>query len=193
MTDAASPPSLLVGADPSSIRRLYRWSIRTSIVAAVVLGMSTIAAAWFAAAIVSSTGNLVALLLPAVTLAGAVYCAYLARATTRRAAAHAARSFSVRLTEHGMDWDGGAGALTVPWDAIRSVQVRPFGRHRIVTFTLADGIGPTTPGVRSELSPALFRRLAKRGLRIGSAAIDVPVDTLLSATATLTHGRLTPR
>jgi hypothetical protein len=52
------------------------------------------------------------------------------------------------------------------------------------------GVTPETPGVQTTLKPAVFRKLATKGFRIGSLGIDVPVQTILDAAAAFTGGRL---
>jgi hypothetical protein len=85
------------------------------------------------------------------------------------------------------------GAITVPWTSIESIAVRKRGRHRIVSFLLAPSTTPDTPGVVSTLPRAAFNQLVKKGFRLGSAGIDVPMQTVLDASAAFTQGRLTAR
>ena len=85
------------------------------------------------------------------------------------------------------------GTIVVPWTSVESIAVRTRGRHRIVSFVLAPSTTPSTPGVASTLPPAAFKQLIKKGFRLGSAGIDVPMQTVLDASAAFTQGRLTPR
>jgi hypothetical protein len=109
------------------------------------------------------------------------------------AAIRSAAGEVLRLDAEGMHWRTPVGPLDVAWDVVTAVDVRAQGRHRILTYSLPPVFDAGRPGVSTTIKPAHLRRLAKGGLCLGSAGIDVPIDTILEATARFTNGRLVAR
>ncbi|WP_285042556.1 hypothetical protein [Plantibacter sp. LMC-P-059a] len=185
-TPNAFPP-LIVGTDAPAIRRVFRNTIvLTSVLAvlsavgAVALGMTqtSLGSALFASGLVLlTTGYLVF---------GTVY---LIRTARKRASLGSV----LTLDAAGMEWTMLQGSIFLPWHLISSVTSRKRLRHRVLTYRMVDGVTGTTEGVRSTLKPKHHRTISNLGLQVGSAGIDVPIDTIAAATVAFTNGRLDPR
>lgn len=172
------------------MKRSYRPLIALCVALTVIVpGIAVVVAA-----LVASTGGLAGGVLAGL---GFVACGIIITLLTLSVASaygsRVAMGTVLRLDDAGMEWRLPQGAFVVPWGAVASVSERRRGRHRILTYRLVDGLTPTSPGVEGEVPPADFQRLAKRGIQLGSAGIDVPTDTILAATAAFTQGRVAPR
>jgi hypothetical protein len=184
MSDPAASP-LTVHADPAGARRAFR----SALVLAGLLGVLVVVFIVLLAALaLSADGASTGLLLAAVPLCAAlVLVGIVVRTATRRISLAGPM---LRLDASGTTWWLPQGELAVPWHAIASVSTKRQGRHRVLTYRLAPGTSPDTPGVRSAVPPAVFAQLNDHGLRLGSAGVDVPVEEIVRATDRLTAGRL---
>jgi hypothetical protein len=187
MSDSTASP-LVVHADPAGARRAFR----STLVLAAVLGVLLVVFIVLLAALALSAdgGGSSALLTIAPLCIGLVFVGMVFRTATRRASLDGP---VLRLDESGTTWWLPQGELAVPWQAIASVSTQRRGRHQVLTYRLAPGTSPDTPGVRSAVPPAVFAQLSDHGLRLGSAGVDVPVDEIVRATDRLTAGRLRSR
>ncbi|WP_430868154.1 hypothetical protein [Demequina aurantiaca] len=95
------------------------------------------------------------------------------------------------LDASGLTSEFTPGAFTLPWEAISGITTTHKGAFTIATFVVVPGTTPETPGVSSALNPAEFRRVVSKGLLLGSAATNVPMDAILESAAGFTQGRLT--
>ncbi|RUQ96937.1 hypothetical protein [Labedella endophytica] len=192
MTDApTSFPPLIVGTDAAAVRRVFRGPlILTSVMACLVAAVAVAVGVGVAS---SSDDVVLGFVLGLVVLLWSAYfvwmLVYLVRAVERRASIGRA----LTLDHDGMEWAIPEGSIVVPWPLITAVSSRTRSRYRILTYRLADGVTAETPGVRSDLSRKHVRLITRRGLQIGSAGIDVSIDTIVAATAAFTQGRLVPR
>jgi hypothetical protein len=192
MTDAntAAFPPLVVGTDPEAVKKAFR--IPLAFVTGFVVVVAVIAVLITAMmASLSGFGSGVLAALPFLVIL--MYMTYLAVRTAATAAERAAAGTVLTVDAAGLSSTLPQGELVLPWQAIESVQLQKRGKHRIAIFRAYDGVTPQSPGVHTTLKPAVFRVLAKKGFRIGSAGIDVPVQTILDATAAFTAGRLVAR
>ncbi|PSL37669.1 hypothetical protein CLV49_1276 [Labedella gwakjiensis] len=191
MTDArTSFPPLSVGTDAAAVKRSYRPLIGfCTALTVIVPGVAVVIAA-----LVASTGGFTGGMLAGLGfVASGVIITLLTLSVASAYGSRVAMGTVLRLDDTGMEWRLPQGVLVVPWGAVTSVSERRRGGHRILTYRLVDGLTPSSPGVASDVAPAIFQRLVKRGLQLGSVGIDVPVDTILAATAAFTQGRVAPR
>ena len=192
MTDAqfASFPPLVVGTDPAGVRKAFRLPLAF---AAVFLLFTAFLAAFFAAWMSSITGLGLGFLTALPFLVSTTFLTLVLLNTALGAGARAAAGTVLTLDSSGLTSMMPQGALTLPWAAIESVMLKKRGRHRVLVFRMSPGVTRESPGVNTTVSPAVFRYLSKNGFRLGSAGIDVPVQTIADATAAFTHGRLIAR
>jgi hypothetical protein len=191
MTDAPRTfPPLVVSTDAAAVTRAFRFPI---VLSQVMIVLTAAAAIAIVVGVSVSTGDLGTGLLSSLVVLWPVYFTFMTVYLMRAARKRASLGSVLTLDSAGMEWRMPQGTVVVPWHVVGSVTARSRGRHRILTYRLVDGATGETTGVRSDLDPALFRRLTKRGLQIGSAGIDVDVDTILAATAAFTQGRLALR
>jgi hypothetical protein len=191
MTDApTSFPPLVVGTDAPALKRAYRPVIvfstaMTLIIPGIAVAIAALAASTsgFAAGMLAGFG---------IVISGIVW-SLIASSLAYAAGARAVIGTVLTLDHRGMEWRMVQGVLILPWNAVDAVSVRSRAGKRILTYRLVAGIGPASPGIGGDLPEADFHRVAKRGAQLGSVGIDVPVDTILAATAAFTQGRLTPR
>lgn len=192
MTDAdtAAFPPLVVGTDPEGVKKAFRIPLAFSLglaafsaVAAVCAGALMGASSGFGSGILSGLPFLII----------AVYQGYSAVRVTANATERAAAGPVLTLDSTGLTSNTPQGMLALPWEAISAVEAKHRGRHIIATFRVFEGVKRDSPGVQTTISPKIFRYLGKRGFRIGSAGIDVPMQTILDATAAFTGGRLVAR
>lgn len=186
MTDPQSTPPLIVGTDAPAVRRVYRNTIALTSVLAVLTGAGAIALGIVMAQSSMWTGLLAAALI--LLLTG--YSVFATLHLIRTARTRAALGSVLTLDASGMEWRMLQGTVFVPWQTIASISSRTRLRHRVLTYRLADGVTGETPGVRSTLSPKHHRMISRLGLQIGSAGIDVSIDTIIGATIAFTDGRL---
>jgi hypothetical protein len=173
------------------VRRVFRGPV---ILAGVMAFLMAALAVAVGAGVASSSDDVVpAFVLGLFVLLWSAYftwtVVYLVRVVERRASLGRA----LTLDHDGMEWAIPEGTIVVPWPLIAAISSRTRSRHRILTYRLVDGVTAETPGIRSDLSRKQFRVVTKRGLQIGSAGIDVSIDTIVAATAAFTQGRLAPR
>jgi hypothetical protein len=192
MTDApvAAFPPLVVGTDVEAIKKVYRLPLIGASTLPVMIAVIAVALAAMTASLSGFGAGLMAGL-PFVLFVG--YMTSSAVQTASTAAARAVPGNVMTLDATGLAATTPQGPLVLPWHAIASVELKKRGKHRIVIFRGVPGVTPETPGVQTTLKPAVFRKLATKGFRIGSVGIDVPVQTILDATAAFTGGRLVAR
>lgn len=192
MTDApvAAFPPLLVGTDVEAVKKIYRLPLLgvTSFVI-VIAFIAVLVTAMMASLSGFGTGVLTAL--PFLFMLS--YMTFLAVSTAGTAVARAVPGNVMTLDATGLAAVTPQGPLVLPWQAITSVELKKRGRHRIAIFRVAPGVTAESPGVQTTIKPGVFRLLTKKGFRIGSAGIDVPVQTILDAAAAFTGGRLVAR
>ncbi|RUQ96938.1 hypothetical protein [Labedella endophytica] len=183
-------PPLVVGTDVPTLKRAYRPVIVFSTVMPIVIpGIAVAVAAFLASASGFAAGMVAGLGIVVSGITWSVMASSLAYA----AGARAVMGTVLTLDHRGMEWRLVQGVLILPWNVVDTVSVRSRAGKRILTYRLVAGVGPASPGVGGDLPEADFHRVAKRGAQLGSVGIDVPVDTILAATAAFTGGRLTPR
>jgi len=192
MTDAytAAFPPLVVGTDPEGVKKAFRIPLAFSSGLAV---FCAVAAVFFAAMMGELAGMGSGVLSGLVFLVIAVYQGYLAVRVAGNATARAAAGTVLTLDGAGLRSDTPHGLVVLPWEAISSVEVKHRGRHTITIFRLFEAVTAVSPGVQTAIKPRIFRYLVKRGFRIGSVGINVPMQTILDATAAFTAGRLVVR
>jgi hypothetical protein len=192
MTDApvAAFPPLVVGTDVEAIRKVYRLPLIGATSFVIVIAFIAVLLTAMTASL-SGFGMGVLTALPFLFML--IYMTFLAVSTAGTAAARAVPGNVMTLDATGLAAVTPQGPLALPWQAITSVELKKRGKHRIAIFRVAPGVTAESPGVQTTIKPALFRLLTKKGFRIGSAGIDVPVQTILDATAAFTGGRLVAR
>jgi hypothetical protein len=192
MTDArgATFPPLLVGTDVEAVKRIYRAPLVGAAVSVVVIALVAVLCAAMMASLSGLGAGILAALPFLITLS---YMTYLAVHTAGAVAARAVPGNVMTLDATGLAATTPHGPIVLPWQAIASVELKKRGKHRIAIFRIAPGVTPESPGVQTTITPGVFPMLAKKGFRIGSAGIDVPVQTILDATAAFTAGRLVAR
>jgi len=188
MTDAPNSfPPLIVGTDAASVRRVYRNTIALTSVLAVLSGVGAIALGMTQSSLVAG------LFAAGLVLLTTGYLVFGTVHLIRTARKRASLGSVLTLDAAGMEWRMLQGTIFLPWHLIASVSSRKRARHRVLTYRVANGVTGTTEGVRSTLAPKHQRVISRLGLQVGSAGIDVPVETIAAATAAFTHGRLDPR
>ena len=192
MTDAsiATFPPLVVGTDPAAVKKAFRLPL--AFISGFIVVIAVIAVL-FTAMTASLSGFGSGVLAASPFLVSLTYMVFLAVRTAGTAGERAAAGTVLTIDAAGLNATIPQGVLVLPWQAIASVQVQKRGKHRIAIFRVAEGVTPDSPGVETTIKPGIFRLLAKKGFRIGSAGIDVPVQTILDATAAFTAGRLVAR
>lgn len=192
MTDAsiAAFPPLVVGTDPEAVKKAFRIPLAMS----WGLAVFALVAAVVVAAMMSSLSNMGLGLLSALPfLFVGLSQGYGAVRISGNAEARAAAGTVLTLDAAGLTSNTPQGLLALPWEAIASVETTRRGRHTIAIFRIFEGVDPQSPGVQTTIKPRIFKLLAKKGFRVGSAGIDVPIQTILDATAAFTGGRLMAR
>jgi hypothetical protein len=192
MTDApvATFPPLVVGTDVEAIRKIYRAPLMGS---TILVPLAAVVAVLFTAMMTSTSGFAVGVLTGMPFVAVLAFMTASAVQTAGTAAARAVPGNVLTLDATGVAATTPQGPLVLPWQAIESVELKKWGKHRIVIFRGFPGVTPESTGVQTTLKPAAFRKLATKGFRVGSLGIDVPVQTILDATAAFTAGRLVAR
>jgi hypothetical protein len=192
MTDApvAAFPPLIVGTDVEAVKKIYRVPLIGTTVFVILLAFIAVLLTAMMASL-SGFGLGVLTALPFLFMLS--YMTFLAVQLAGTAAARAVPGNVVTLDATGLAAITPQGPIVLPWQAIASVELKKRGRHGIAIFRVFPGVTGENPGVQTTVKPALFRLLAKKGFRIGSAGIDVPVQTILDATAAFTGGRLVAR
>ena len=192
MTDASTAtfPPLVVGTDPEGVKKAFRLPLAFISVFIVVIAIIAVV---FSAmtALLSGFGSGVLAASP--FLVSLTYMVYLAVRTAGLAGERSAPGTVLTIDASGLNATIPQGRLVLPWQAIASVAVQKRGKHLIAIFMVVPGVTPESPGVQTTIKPGVFRLLAKKGFRIGSAGIDVPVQTILDASAAFTAGRLVAR
>lgn len=183
-------PPLVVATDPVGANR----ATRAPFIAVICLTVLCAAIAILSATLLTSVSGVAIGLLSALPFAILfVFQLFLAiQLAIARGAQSIARTALV-VDAEGLHGFVAQGDVVVPWAAIDRVSIRPRGKHRIVTFHLVPGVTPSSPGVRTTLTPALFGTIAKRGFPIGSAGVATPVETIADAARAFTGGRLALR
>lgn len=181
---------LVVGTNADTVWKAFRPGI---ILAAILIPLTVLAAVGFAAAMGESLGFLAGALAALPLIAFSFLSIFYAMYLTSSATARAAMGTVLTLSSTGLASTIPQGTLELPWQAVDSVRVKKAFSSRILIYTVADGVHGDTPGVHTTMKPAAFRRLSKVGFHLGSVGIDVPVETILEATARFTDGRLVPR
>jgi hypothetical protein len=192
MTDApvATFPPLVVGTDVDAVRKIYRRPLIAMTSFVVVIAFIAVLLAAMTASL-SGFGMGVLTAVPFLLMLS--YMTFAAVNLAGTAAARAVPGNVLTLDATGLAAVSPQGPISLPWQAIASVELKKRGNHRIAIFRLAPGVTAESPGVHTTVKPALFRVLAKKGFRIGSAGIDVPMQTIMDATAAFTSGRLVAR
>jgi len=183
-------PPLVINSDPVAAKR----ALMPSIVVAQVFVVLFAFLAVYCAALGASSGNIgtgISFGLPILVSVLLLVFVLTQAATNLGIRLVAAPVLTVDAT--GLSSSIVQGTIVVPWTSVESIAVRKRGRHRIVSFILAPSTTPSSAGVTSTLPPAAFKQLVKKGFRLGSAGIDVPMQTVLDASAAFTQGRLTAR
>ncbi|MDN4640003.1 hypothetical protein QCD70_07090 [Agreia sp. PsM10] len=192
MTDAniATFPPLVVGTDPEAVRKAFRLPLAFVAGFIVVIAFVAVLVTAMMASLSGFGSGVLAALPFLITLS---YMVYLAVRTAQTAGERASAGTVLTIDAAGLNATIPQGVLVLPWQAIESVALQKRGRHRIAIFRTVHGVTPDSPGIQTTIKPGIFRLLAKKGFRIGSAGIDVPVQTVLDATAAFTGGRLVAR
>lgn len=192
MTDARSTgfPPLVVGADSEVVRRTGRAQLIFMVVNVVMTGF---VAAMIAALVASTNDFGTGLLAASPFLLMLAFVVMLTAYAALTAGRREATGTTLTLDAAGLSSTIPEGRIFLPWQAIHALEVRKRGRHRIAIFRLLPGVAPDSPGVQTTLAPRVFGVLVKKGFRVGSAGIDVPVQTVLDASAAFTAGRLIAR
>jgi hypothetical protein len=192
MTDTqfTSFPPLVVGTDPEAVRKAFRLPLAFTTGFVVVLAVVAVLVTAMTASLSGFGSGVLAALPFLITLS---YMVYLAVRTAGTAGERASAGTVLTIDAAGLNSKIPQGVLVLPWQAIASVELQKRGKHRIAIFRVAPGVTPQSPGVQTTITPGTFRVLAKKGFRIGSAGTDVPVQTILDATAAFTAGRLVAR
>ena len=183
-------PPLVINSDPVAAKK----ALMPSIVVAQIFVVIAAFLAVYCAALGASSGNIgtgISFGLPILVSVLLLVFVLTQTATNLGIRLVAAPVLTVDAT--GLSSSIVQGTIVVPWTAVESIAVRKRGRHRIVSFILAPSTTPSSAGVTSTLPPAAFKLLVKKGFRLGSAGIDVPMQTVLDASAAFTQGRLTAR
>lgn len=187
---AQTLPPLVVKSDPIAARKALSPSIAVAQVMivlfallAVVLAAMSGASSGFGIGVMSGTPILISLL----------FLVYLLTQSATNLGTRSVAAPVLTVDSTGLTSTVVQGTITVPWSAIESASVRKRGKHRIVTFHIAKSTTPETPGVVSTLAPSAFTQLLTRGYQLGSAGIDVPMQTVVDAAAAFTQGRLVVR
>ena len=183
-------PPLVINSDPVAAKK----ALMPSIVVAQIFVVVAAFLAVYCAALGASSGNIgtgISFGLPILVSVLLLVFVLTQSATNLGIRSVAAPVLTVDAT--GLSSSIVQGTIVVPWTAVESIAVRKRGRHRIVSFILAPSTTPSSAGVTSTLPPAAFKLLVKKGFRLGSAGIDVPMQTVLDASAAFTQGRLTAR
>ena len=187
---ASTLPPLVISSDPVSAKKALAPSI------AVVQGMIVLfalLAVVLAAMSGSTSGFALGVMAGAPILVSLLLLVYVLTQSATNLGIRSVASPVLVLDATGLSSGIVQGSLTVPWTAIESVSVKKRGKHRIATFHVATSTTPETPGVVTTLKPAVFKQLLKKGYQLGSAGIDVPIQTVLDAAAAFTQGRLVAR
>jgi hypothetical protein len=185
-----SLPPLVVNSDPVAVAK----ALTPSLVAVQVIVVVVAFAAVFVASISASVSGLGSGLLAASPIMiSLAFMVFVLVRTATNIGSHSTSRPVLTVDDAGLASTIPQGTITVPWSALESVSVAKRGRHRIVTFRVTPGTTADTPGVESTLKPADFRYLVKKGYKLGSAGIDVPIQTVLDAAAAFTRGRLVAR
>lgn len=192
MTDApvAAFPPLLVGTDVDAVKKIYRLPLIAATSFVIVIAFIAVLLSAMTASL-SGFGTGVLTALPFLFMLS--YMTFLVVTVAGTAAARAVPGNVMTLDATGLAAVTPQGSLALPWQAITSVELKRRGRHRIAIFRVAPGVTDHSPGVQTTIKPGVFRLLTKKGFRIGSAGIDVPVQTILDAAAAFTGGRLVVR
>jgi hypothetical protein len=192
MTDASTStfPPLVVGTDPEAVKKAFRVPLASMTFFIVAVAF---VAALLAALTASSSGVGAGILTSLPFLIALTYMTYLTVRTAGAAAERAAAGTVLTLDATGLASNTPQGLVVLPWQAISHIEVEKRGGHQIAVYRLLPGVTPDGPGVHTTVKPAVFGILAKKGFRIGGAGIDVPVQTILDATAAFTAGRLVAR
>jgi len=180
-------PSLVVRTDPVAVTRVYRPRL---IFAASAVVLTASLAVLIAALTASESGARSGATAAIPLLICIVGFTMIAMQSVRSATLRSAPSIGVRLDHAGLSATLPQGTLVLPWQAVRSAEVRKRGRHSVLTFRLSEGLTAQSPGVQSSVPPKAWRSLTKKGFRIGSAGVDVPVQTIVDVAVALTNGRL---
>jgi hypothetical protein len=189
-TPAPTLPPLVINSDPVAAKK----ALMPSIVVAQIFVVVAAFLAVYCAALGASSGTIgtgISFGLPILVSVLLLVFVLTQTATNLGIRLVAAPVLTVDAT--GLSSSIVQGAIVVPWTSVESIAVRKRGRHRIVSFILAPSTTPSSPGVTSTLPPAAFKHVVKKGFRLGSAGIDVPMQTVLDASAAFTQGRLTAR
>jgi hypothetical protein len=94
----------------------------------------------------------------------------------------------MRLTSWGLEAHGAQGTVRLPWAAVARIErVSRLGQQYLRVRPQPQA-APGQYGVDAD--PARGRSIAKRGLVVEQAGIDVPLDHVLRAAAALSNGRV---
>jgi hypothetical protein len=187
---AQTLPPLVVSSDPVAARKALSPSIAATQVGIVLFAVLAVVLASMSGSV---SGFGVGVLSGAPILISLLFLVYLLTQSATNLGIRTIASPVLTVDTTGLFSSIVQGSITVPWSAIESVSVRKRGKHRIVTFHIDPSTTPETPGVTSTLAPSVFKQLLKRGYQLGSAGINVPMETVLDAAAAFTQGRLVVR
>ncbi|PPF61861.1 hypothetical protein C5E11_13355 [Clavibacter michiganensis] len=192
MTDASTStfPPLVVGTDREAVKKAFRIPLASMTLFIVVIAFVAVLLASLTAS-VSGVGAGILTSLP--FLISLTFMTYTAVRTAGAAAERAAAGTVLTVDAAGLASNTPQGLVVLPWQAISHVEVQKRGGHQIAVFRLMPGVTPDGPGVHTTVKPNVFGILAKKGFRIGAGGIDVPLQTVLDATAAFTAGRLVAR
>ncbi|MBF4632833.1 hypothetical protein ITJ38_00265 [Agreia pratensis] len=190
MTDAAVLPPLVVGTDLEGVKKAFRVPLAFASGMAVFCAISAVLSG---AVVGATTGVGYGLVAGFIFLIVALYQGYLALRVAGKVAKRVSAGPVLTLDATGLTANTTQGLLVLPWETVSSVDVRTRGRHDIATFRIYEGVTRDSAGVQTTITPKMFPRLSTQGFSIGGAAIDVPMQTILDATAAFTGGRLVAR